>query len=251
MSAVFLPGAEPSSWPEGTNSVLVLHGFTGQPYSVRSLAESFADAGFRVELPLLPGHGTAVSDLEPCRFHDWADYVDEIFRRLDRPGESTIVVGLSMGGTLACWLAEQHRNVAALILINPLINQTTRANMRALRSELRAGRTVFATPGSDVKKPGAKGQGYDATPIRPLLSLLEGAWSVEKNLKKIEAQVLLFSSREDHVVPPKSGDTIVKRVRGSYERVYLENSFHVATLDNDAPELEERAVAFARKVVER
>ena len=58
-----IPGCEPWSADGGPHGVLVLHGFTGNPQSMRGLAEAFAAAGFTVELPLLPGHGTSVDDM--------------------------------------------------------------------------------------------------------------------------------------------------------------------------------------------
>ena len=48
----------------------MLHGFTGNPQSMRPLAEALAAAGYTVDLPLLPGHGTAIEDMIPTR---WAD----------------------------------------------------------------------------------------------------------------------------------------------------------------------------------
>ena len=63
MTAPVLPGAEPWSAPGGPHGALVLHGFTGCPQSMRGLAQALAAAGFAVELPLLPGHGTAVDVL--------------------------------------------------------------------------------------------------------------------------------------------------------------------------------------------
>ena len=49
-------GAEPfSHGGDGDRGVLVLHGFTGNPSSMRELAEAFASAGYHVELPRLPG----------------------------------------------------------------------------------------------------------------------------------------------------------------------------------------------------
>ncbi len=72
MTAPIIPGAEPWSAPGGSNGVLVLHGFTGNPQSMRPLAEALAAAGFTVELPLLPGHGTAVEDMVPTRWEDWS-----------------------------------------------------------------------------------------------------------------------------------------------------------------------------------
>ena len=72
VTAPILPGAEPWSAAGGSHGVLVLHGFTGNPQSMRPLAEACAAAGFTVELPLLPGHGTAVEDMVPTRWEDWS-----------------------------------------------------------------------------------------------------------------------------------------------------------------------------------
>jgi carboxylesterase len=251
MSVPLMEGADPYSCEQGRDGVLLIHGFTGQPYSMRPLGLACATAGFRVELPRLPGHGTNVEDLERYRFDDWVSFLDDLYVDFAGHCEHVVIIGLSMGGTLACWLAEAHPEIAGLVLVNPLIEQTTEKNMDALQKELNEGHTSFATPGSDVKRAGATGRGYDATPIRPLLSLFAGTVGVGANLANITAPVLLFSSREDHVVPSSTGDTIVEQVRGPVTRIFLENSFHVATIDNDAPELIEQAVAFIREAVRR
>ena len=67
-----IPGCEPWSAAGGPHGVLVLHGFTGNPQSMRGLAEAFAAAGFAVEIPLLPGHGTSVDDLDDTGWADWS-----------------------------------------------------------------------------------------------------------------------------------------------------------------------------------
>ena len=59
---------------------------------------------------------------------------------------------------------------------------------------------------------------------------------------------LLLSSREDHVVQSESGDVLEARVSGPVERIWLEDSYHVATLDNDAPLVESRVTAFLTSV---
>lgn len=249
MTELLLEDAEPYSHRQGTHGVLLIHGFTSQPHTMRSLATAFACAGYLVELPRLPGHGTTVADLENRRFPDWTAFVEGALADLRGRARKIVVVGLSMGGTLACWLCEHHRDIAGLILINPLIEQTSAENLERLHHELEEERATYPNNRSDIKDPRQSGFGYGETPIRPLLSALEGAEEVAGHLDEIVAPILMFTSREDHVVPPSSGDTIVERVRSHVERVYLENSYHVATLDYDAPELEERAVAFARKVV--
>ena len=86
------------------------------------------------------------------------------------------------------------------------------------------------------------------TPVQPLLDLHAALAPLAADLEKIHCPVLLLNSPQDHVVEPLSSDTLAASVGGMVDRVTLENSFHVATLDNDAPLIEEQAVAFARRV---
>src|SRR5579862_2150885 len=108
MTAPILEGAEPASFPGGPHGVLVLHGFTGNPVSMRPLAEAIAAQGHTVELPLLPGHGTAVEDMLPTRWDDWSAAAEAAYDELAGRCDAVAVAALSMGGTLACWLATRH-----------------------------------------------------------------------------------------------------------------------------------------------
>ncbi len=60
----------------------MLHGFTGNPQSMRGLALALADAGFTVEMPLLPGHGTDISDMLPTRWKDWSEAAETAYDEL-------------------------------------------------------------------------------------------------------------------------------------------------------------------------
>src|SRR3954451_1574560 len=97
----------------GTNGhgVLVCHGFTGNPQSMRGLAEAFAGAGFSVELPLWPGHGTSIDDMLTTSWDDWSAAADSAFAELATRCGKVVVAGLSMGGTLATWLAAAHPEI--------------------------------------------------------------------------------------------------------------------------------------------
>ena len=112
MAHPVIKGAEPFASPGGPGGVLVLHGFTGNPQSMRPLAEALAAAGFAVDLPLLPGHGTDMSELLDKRWSDWCATAEQALTDLEKRCESVVVVGLSMGGTLTCWLAELRRSNA-------------------------------------------------------------------------------------------------------------------------------------------
>jgi carboxylesterase len=220
-----------------------VHGFTGSPQSMRGLAVALADAGLTVEMPLLPGHGTAVEDMVPTRWEDWSAAAEAAYLELAARSRSVAVVGLSMGGTLSIWLGERHPEIAALVLVNPLI-VTDPDSAAFVNVMIEGGDELAPGIGSDIALEGAVEVAYDQMPLRAAISLFAGADDVEAGLSNVTSPVLLFSSPQDHVVPPISGDRLVEGVKGPVERVVLERSFHVATLDYDKDEIEARTVAF-------
>lgn len=241
--------AEPFSASNGPHGVLVLHGFTGSPQSMRPLAEAFADAGFSVELPLLPGHGTSVDDLLATSWTDWSAAAEQAYLGLAARCDRTVVAGLSMGGTLAAWLASRHAEISGIVLVNPLVEPPAASFVEMLTQLLDQGSDRMPAIGSDVAKPDVVETAYAATPVAPLISLCAAVGELSGDLGEIGCPVLLLTSREDHVVPVTNGDYLEARVTGPVERVWLERSFHVATLDFDQEEVEARAVAFADKLV--
>jgi carboxylesterase len=249
VTAPILPGAEPWSAPGGGPGVLVLHGFTGNPQSMRPLAEACAKAGFTVELPLLPGHGTALEDMLPTRWEDWSAAAERAFRALAARCDKVVVSGLSMGGTLTCWLAEHHPDIVGIAVVNPLIQAPDQEFRQGIGALVEAGTEVFDAIGSDIKKEGMVEAAYPGTPLAAVLSLFGGADTVRADLGQIRCPTLLLSSREDHVVEPVSGDVLAASVAGPLDRIHLENSYHVATLDNDAPLIEQAVVDFAVEVM--
>lgn len=249
-NAPIMQGAEPFSSPGGPAGVLVLHGFTGNPQSMRPLASALAGAGFTVELPLLPGHGTTVDDMVPTRWADYSNAAEAVFDDLAERCSAVTLVGLSMGGTLCCWLAERHPEARGLALVNPFLEPPAESFRDVLRGLLDQGVELAPGVGSDIAKEGSVELAYPGTPVASALSLFEGIDEVAGSLSKIACPVLLLSSREDHVVPSSSGDLLVAEASGPVERVWLERSYHVATLDNDAPEIEALTLAFLRRVLE-
>lgn len=247
MPAPILEGAEPFSAAGGEHGVLVCHGFTGNPQSMRGLARAFAGAGFTVELPLLPGHGTHVDDMHETSWDDWSAAAETAFSELESRCAKVVVAGLSMGGTLATWLASRHP-VAGLVAINPAIEPAESGLIELLQETLASGTTAMPAIGNDVADPEQRELAYDAMPIGPLLSLLEAQAALAPRLGDITCPTLLITSLQDHVVPPANSDYLAAHVGGPVERVWLERSYHVATLDYDRDEIESRSVAFAKQV---
>jgi carboxylesterase len=243
-----MAGAEPFSAAGNAQGALVLHGFTGNPFSIRGVAAAVADVGLTVEAPRLPGHGTSVDEMLGTSWSEWSATVEDAYLELATRCEKVAVVGLSMGGTLACWLAERYSDIAGLVLVNPLVRSIPADQVALVRSMVEGGDSLMDGIGSDIAQPDVLEVSYSQTPLRPLLSLLEAADDVGARLADIACPVLLFSSRVDHVVEPVNGDDIVAALGDRCERVWLERSFHVATLDYDRDEIQKRAADFVARV---
>ena len=241
-----LPGAEPWSADGGSVGVLVLHGFTGNPSSMRGLAEAFAAAGYSVEMPRLPGHGTTIEDMLGTGWPDWSEAAEAALQRLSERTEVQFVAGLSMGGSLTCWLASNHAELAGLICINPAVSP--QEDMRALVQQLvESGEVAMDGIGSDIADPEVVESAYSQTPLAPLLTLFDAAGEFAADLPRVTQPLLLMNSPQDHVVPPTDSDLLAESVSGPVERVSLERSYHVATQDYDKDLIIERALDFVAR----
>jgi carboxylesterase len=232
---------------KGRHGVLVLHGFTGCPQSMRPLAEAFAAAGYTVELPLLPGHGTSVDDMLATGWDDWSAAAEAAYTDLAGRCDRVVVAGLSMGGSLTVWLATRHPAIAGIVCVNPAI-RIADALVDGVRQLIADGTDRFPSIGGDLADPDVAEVAYDATPLACLLSLAEGASSLRADLGKITSPLLLMTAPQDHTVPPADSDELAAGVAGDVERISLDRSYHVATLDYDKDLIFERAVDFAGRV---
>jgi carboxylesterase len=243
-----LLGTSAFSVAGGPAGALLVHGFGGSPFGMRRIGARLAARGLAVEAPLLPGHGTVVEDLVPLRWRDWAMAAEDAFERLRSQCERVAVVGHSMGGTLACWLAQRHPDVLGIAVVNPFVEPFGDELRRGAQALLDSGTEIWPGQEPDVADVTAASPSYRGTPLAALLSLNEGAEEVARGLDRISCPVLVISSRVDHVVPPQSGDRLLASVAGPAERVWLERSYHNAMVDYDHEEVESRIEAFVVSV---
>ena len=245
-----MTGAEPFSAPGGPHGALVVHGFTGTPQSMRGLASAFAAAGFAVELPLLPGHGTSVDDMATTTFTDWSEAVERAYDDLAPHCDHVVVAGLSMGATLAAGLAVRHPEIAGLVVINGAFAPPEPNVRDGLEQLVAQGVARIPGPGNDVADPDQTELAYTEVPPPQLLSLLDHLELLQGELAQIRCPSLVITSDNDHVVQPASSDHYAQQVGGPVERMHLLRSFHVATLDYEKAELESAAVTFATRVTD-
>lgn len=243
------PGPHASFHHSGTNgaAVLVLHGFTAGPAGLLPWARAFADAGYTVALPLLPGHGTRWQDLAATKHTKLIDAVRQEFATLAATHDRVYVAGLSMGGALALHLASTH-GVAGLALVNPGL--TLASPLAPFTGVLRLLAPTVAAIANDIAKPGGDEHAYARTPVAGVHELRKLFRDTIKRLPQVSAPVVVFRSDTDHVVPESSLEVLRA---GLGAGVHLEvnrltRSHHVATLDYEAEEIFARSIAFFQEM---
>lgn len=243
------PGAQAWSFDgDETIGVLLIHGFTGSPASMRPWGEALAQRGWSVRVPRLPGHGTRWQDMNITTWEDWYSEVERNLRQLRERCSRVFVCGLSMGGALTLRLAEQHGEaIAGIVLVNPAVH--TERQDRHLLPVVK--HLVGSFPGisNDIAKPGMDEVAYDRTPLKAAHSMMT-MWShVREDIALVRQPVLLFRSAQDNVVEASNAEWILTHVASSdTEEIVLPNSYHVATLDHDAQTIIDGSVQFIERL---
>ncbi len=242
-----MPGAEPYSHQGGKTGVLFCHGFTGSPQSLRAWAEYLAGQGYGISLPRLPGHGTTWQEMARTRWEDWFAEVDRAFDELQTRSDEIFVMGLSMGASLALRLAELRGDaVSGLVLVNPSVAADSKIFLLAPVLKL----VLPSVKGlaSDIKKPDAREVGYDRTPVKAAATLPLLWKTTQRDLGKLTQPILVYRSEIDHVVGPNSLQVLRHALPASQLKVrMLPDSYHVATLDNDAQTIFAGSLDFIRQ----
>ncbi len=235
---------------DGAVGVVLQHGFTGTPYEVRYLGERLAAAGFSVAAPLLPGHGTVVSDLDATSWQDWVDHVERAVDRMQARCGRVAIVGQSLGGLLALYVASRRPELCCVSsLAAPLWLEGLSGRVA---SWVGAGKLrIKAIPkigGSDVLDPRSKAENpcYPAIPTKALGQLVEFMTVVDASLARIQQPTLVLHARQDHTAPVACALRIAEATRAERVRI-LPRSYHLIGVDVERDIVAAEVINFVRK----
>ena len=224
--------------------VLLVHGFTGSPASMRPWAEYLNQKGYTVRVPLLPGHGTKPEDLNEVTWDQWPAKVEAELEELFKSCSKVFICGLSMGGGTTLNVATRlSKKLSGIILVNPMIHVAFIGPEVAFF--LSRFQKLRKSVGDDIKRPGVTEWGYDALPTRGVYQLLKMLKYTRSQLHDVTVPMQLFHSVDDHTLPVSNTEIIMKGVGSQIkQRIELTNSYHVATMDYDAEIIFENSKIF-------
>lgn len=240
------PGCEPFAFAGGDLGVLMIHGLTGSPASMRPIGEWLAGRGLSVEGVRLPGHGTNVEDLRSRRWPEWVDEAARSLAALHERCRAVVAFGQSMGAAVVLALtASRPSEVDGMALANPYVFDPRLLAVPVFRHVLRNWKAVA----NDIAKPGVDENGDPVTPVAALVEMSAMLKVVRSRLPGIRQPLVIFRSGTDHVAPRSNARRVLARIGSERtEVVPCPRSYHVVTLDHDAPIVRERLLAFAREV---
>ena len=230
-------------------TVVLIHGFTGSPPEMQPLAEAFNAEGYGVQVPLLVGHGTTLSDLMEVHPQQWIDPLDALITRLLSEGQKVVLAGLSLGSILSLQLALRYPQIKALLLYSPPVRSGD--PRRFLAPFLIRFTQSLPKPASDFFDPIAAERlwSYDRYPVATSARVLELISRTRKQLNEVQQPLLAIASRRDKVISLSGIELLMRTVQSSPRELHwLERSGHSITVDAEWTAVRDLSLEFLRKI---
>ncbi|OTG86332.1 alpha/beta hydrolase [Acinetobacter sp. ANC 4558] len=248
--------------------ILLIHGLTGTPNEVRGIARTFHQKGYSVYGVQLAGHCGDIDDLIKTTWQDWYKSVCDAVEKLRKTTDQIFVAGLSMGALLALKYASEHQ-VDGVISYSPTFRydgwsvplwskvlapiglpivskisyfkHTTfdEAEPYGIQNESLRQRIVAAMNSGNSSEAGLPGNPWFSLHQLQKLSL-----NVRQNLSKITAPCLCLHAYNDDISHRRNSEIVYNHVSGSKKLIWLYNSYHMITIDNDRKQVIAESLQF-------
>ncbi len=203
---------------------LLLHGFTGAPYEVEPLAEYLkVRTDWKLSVPTLPGHGEFGS-LKGIRYQQWIDYAEVELIKLVETCNQVYVIGFSMGGLIASYLAANYP-VDKLILLSAAAYYI---NPRQLAADIkRIIKDFFRGNLQDNELFLRYKQKIKETPLAATIQFRQLVSFTRPLLHQVEIPTLIAQGDCDGIVPPKSAEYLFQTIGAKQKKLtFIKQSKH-------------------------
>jgi carboxylesterase len=247
---------EPLRLPGEAPGIVLVHGFTGTTSEIRPLATALSKAGYAVQAPLLPGHGSTPDRLQDATFDDWRGAVArELDEARERHGK-VVLVGFSLGSLLAMDLAaDGPEGLVGLVVLGNALTLMAPVQAALGLVDRRGWRVpdwyLLKLWSSDMRDPAMRERVscYDRDPLRAAMEVYRAGRRVEPRLGAITCPVLVAHGEKDRVCPPSNARRCASLLgaRDVDVRLYAASA-HVLAADLDRDAVARDVLAFVRRV---
>ncbi|MGJ4860181.1 alpha/beta hydrolase [Labrys sp. La1] len=266
------PLAHAFHYAGGPTAVLLIHGLTGTPAELKLVAKGLARAGYSVYGVQLAGHCGSEADLMATGWKDWLASALEAFDRIRQNHDAVFVGGLSMGALLALLVAS-HRSdrVAGCLLYSPTMFYDGWSVPRGsvlLHVAILLGLGRFfrfrenfpygikddrlrARVQAAMESGRSEEAGLLYMPGRSLAQLLYLIRDLKPRLPALRMPALVLHAREDDVTSIRNANYLAANLGGNVEKILLENSYHMITLDQERDLVVDHSVGFLKRTEPR
>jgi len=223
---------------------VLIHGFTGTPCTLQELGLFLAQQNIWVSIPLLPGHGTKPSDLIGISWKEWVKVCRIEVEKMQKSCDEVFLVGLSMGGTIALFLATEIACDGVITLSAPVtLSGFTIGLLPLLRFFVRYWKKK---PFSFSSSPSSQ-MGYDRYPLVAVLEFIKLLDYVQNSLAEVNCPVLVIHAKKDREVNSLNAELIYNGISSTDKhKILLNSSHHIITRGDDKKKVEEEVFKFIR-----
>ncbi|MBM7554383.1 alpha/beta hydrolase [Thalassobacillus pellis] len=224
---------------------LCIHGYTGGPYEVEPLVEFLQTrTSWKFEVPTLPGHGTKL-DLKGHYYQEWIAAAELAYLNLQKSCEKIYVIGFSMGGMIAAYLAAKHKSDKLILLsaagkyinVPQMYKDLTGFVTEAIQGSLESNE-LFLRYQDKVKQ----------TPFSSSLEFVKCVQFTRPFLREVNCPVLIIQGKQDGMVPDKAAIYLEQEIPSDHKQlVFLEQSKHLICHCDDKEELFDTVESFLER----
>ena len=250
MSSVF--DFELKHEPQSTKAILLFHGMTGTPFELKKYANHLHKQGFDVYGYCLPGHGDHPQSIYTVAWEDWISFSNEKYSNLRSQYDEFFIGGLCLGAVIALNLAQTQKDITGIISLSTTLFLDGWTIPWYYNSMIIIGsntilRYYYTFPEREpygIKNESTRRKianimkkntvALDNYPMSCIYELLTLSKHTRKNMKKIDAPILLIHSKEDDLTSIKSAEFVYNNISSKNKKlITLHDSYHLVIYDNE------------------
>lgn len=226
---------------------LMIHGYTGSPYDISPLATYLNErTNWKIEVPTLPGHGESL-DLRDVSHESWIEAAENELQKLMEKCDEIYLVGFSMGGMIAAYLAAKYQ-VERLVLLATSGKYLSFKQIGLDMGEILADGIKGELENNKLYVHYKNKNKAGNVPFKANIEFMKLVRFTRRYLKNVKTPVLIAQGQQDGLVPYKTAYYLDKEITSEKkEVVFFERSKHLICLGNDKDTLNTMVLDFLQK----